>query len=220
MIDRRTLKFFKELPKLEESNNDFFYEDFDIPIDYVQQLYQIAKSINIPPRVTPAYTWYHDAYTQGLNSIDLYNTGDPVHEHRNKLFRDGQVNAPSHNFAYKYTSSFNSNALQIPWKSEYKLFEDLATLVNRRWHWVQLIKTDPLGYWGVHRNYHHMDLDQYRLTWIPLNYVKNRFVGGEGVGYFEPRLGKSYILRGDIYNYGGINLGNEPMYNISAVMLR
>ena len=40
MIDRRTIKFFQELPKLEQSNNNFFEEDFDIPTIMRDKKYQ------------------------------------------------------------------------------------------------------------------------------------------------------------------------------------
>lgn len=218
MIDRRTIKFFQELPRLEQSNNNFFEEDFDIPLDHVNALYELAKTITIPPRDMPGYSWYYDSYSSGLNSIDLYNPGQPVHDHQHRIFKK-DVSSSSDPMAYRYNDSTNSNAIQVPWDSKYKLFEDIANIVGRKWRWCQLIKTDPLGYWGVHRNNHFLKDTDYRLTWIPLNYVKNRFVGGEDVGYFEPKLGKSYVLHGELYNYGGINLGTEPMYNISAVLV-
>jgi len=204
MIDRQTIKFFQHLPKLEESDNHFFESVFDITSADLKVMHDLAKTIDIPPRIRKKYRWYIDDHTDKLYSKDLCNVnGVPAHDHYQKMFPGAVIENPI-----------------LEWLPEYEPFKNALETIGKQWRWVMIVRIDPMGYWGPHYNIPGPeDQDNYTLYWIPLNQVKNRFFAAEDTGYFEPQAGKAYIQRGNIYKYSTINLGNEPMYNITGVCL-
>jgi len=205
MIDRQTIKFFQNLPKLEESNNNFFEAVFDIKSDILATMYNVAKTINIAPRGNKRYRWYIDDHTGNLYSKDLCNiNGVPAHDHYKKMFPGAVI----------------ENTI-LEWEPAYTPFKEALAPIRKQWRWVMIVRIDPLGWWGPHFNIPGPeDHDDYSLYWIPLNPVKNRFFGATDIGYFEPVVGKGYIQRGHKYRYSTINLGTEPMYNITGVCIK
>jgi len=201
MIDVRTIRFFQGLDKSNTSNHHFFEEVFDIAPDKLSTMHDIAKTIHIPPRTRKRYRWFNDDHTGNLYSVDLCNTdGVPAHEHYQKIFTGSAVDEP-----------------HLQWADGMELFRDILAPIGKQWRWVMLVRIDPMGWWGPHVNVPADKDKDYTLYWIPLNQVKNRFFASQNSGYFEPQAGKAYIQRGHIYEYSTINLGLEPMYNITGV---
>jgi len=219
MIDNRAIRFFQHLPRLETSDNDFFSEVSDIPMSTVDSMYDLAKTVELPPRLQKKYAWYRNDATHNLYSRDLCNIdGIAVHEHYQKVFTN-QSAVVDPGF-YSYDKNHNSNAQQISWASEYELFKNSLASIGKQWRWCLLIRIDPMAWWSPKNNHPTAAVkDDYKLYWIPLNYVKNRLVGAAGVGYFEPELGKIYTLDGVNYQYSTINLGLEPMYNLLGIAI-
>jgi hypothetical protein len=221
MIDSRAIRFFQNLSRLNNSDNDFFTAVSDIPLDQVHEMYTLAKTVKVTPRIQKKYTWYRNDATGNLNQKDLFNIdGIPVHEHYGKVFKNEQLPENLESGTYIYTKEYNSNAVKIEWLPEYEPFKNALKILDKEWRWVQLIKIDPMAWWSP-KNNHPTDAikDQYKLYWIPLNYVKNRLVGAVDVGYFEPKLGKIYTLDGIKYQYSTINIGLEPMYNLMGLVI-
>ena len=201
MIDVRTIKFFQGLHKSNISNHDFFEGVFDIDSTKLANMHDKAKNILIPPRVRKRYRWYNDDHTGNLYSVDLCNVdGQPAHEHYQKIFTGQAINEP-----------------HLQWADGMEDFCDILAPIGKQWRWVMLVRIDPMGWWGPHINVPADKDKDYTLYWIPLNQVKNRFFASQNSGYFEPQVGKAYIQRGHVYEYSTINLGNEPMYNITGV---
>lgn len=220
MIDNRALRFFQHLPRLETSDNDFFSEVSDIPMSTVDSMYNLAKTVELPPRLQKKYAWYRNDATHNLYSKDLCNIdGVAAHEHYQKVFND-QSAIVDPGF-YSYDKNYNSNARQISWAPEYQLFKNSLASIGKQWRWCLLIRIDPMGWWSP--KYNHPtpeEQDGYKLYWIPLNYVKNRLIAATGVGYFEPNVGKIYTLDGINHQYSTINIGVEPMYNLLGTCIR
>ena len=199
MIDKKTIRFFQSLDKSPNTSSHFLESVCDIDLSKLDQMHQLAKTVNIPPRTRKRYRWYLDDHTGGFYSKDLCNIdGKPVHEYYNSLFN--KVETPS-----------------LEWLPEYEPFKNSLAQIDKQWKWVMLVRIDPMGWWGPHINMPADKDKDYTLYWIPLNQVKNRFFASQHSGYFEPLLGKAYIQRGNVYEYSTINLGNEPMYNITGV---
>ena len=221
MIDHRAIRFFQSLPRLDKSNNEFFTAISDIPLDQVNEMYELAKTVQVPPRIQKRYTWYRSDATGNLNCKDLCNVdGQPAHEHYMKMFNNVELPEDVDLGTYIYTKEYDSNAAKIEWLPEYAPFQNALSAINKQWRWVQMIKIDPMAWWSP-KNNHPTDAvkDDYKMYWVPLNYVKNRLVGAAGVGYFEPELGKIYTLDGVNYQYSTINLGLEPMYNLLGIAI-
>ena len=220
MIDNRTIKFFQRLPKLEASNNSFFKEIIDIPIDTVSLMYAEAKNVNIPLRTHKKYCWYRNDATHNVYSRDICNiNGIAAHEHYQKVFTNQSAVVESG--VYSYDKNHNSNAQQISWAPEYELFKNSLAPIGKQWRWCLLIKIDPMGYWSPKFNIPTPEeRDGYKLYWIPLNFVKNRFIAASNIGYFEPAIGKIYTLDGINHQYSTINIGVEPMYNLLGTCIR
>lgn len=201
MIDQKTIRFFQSLDKSSSSTSHFFESVCDLDSNELNQMYQLAKTIDIPPRTRKRYRWYQDDHTGNLYSKDLCNiNGKPAHEYYNSLFN--KIETP-----------------KIEWQPEYEPFKNALASIGKQWQWVMLVRIDPMGWWGPHVNVPADKGQDYTLYWIPLNQVTNRFFGSQQSGYFEPQLGQAYIQRGHIYEYSTINLGLEPMYNITGVCL-
>jgi len=220
MIDNRALRFFQHLPRLKTSDNGFFSEVSDIPMSIVDSMYDLAKTVELPPRLQKKYAWYRNDATHNLYSKDLCNIdGVAAHEHYQKVFND-QSAIVDPGF-YSYDKNYNSNARQISWAPEYQLFKNSLASIGKQWRWCLLIRIDPMGWWSP--KYNHPtpeEQDGYKLYWIPLNYVKNRLIAATGVGYFEPNVGKIYTLDGINHQYSTINIGMEPMYNLLGTCIR
>jgi len=221
MIDHRAIRFFQSLPRLEHSDNPFFTAISDIPLDQVSEMYNLAKTVQVPPRIQKSYAWYRSDSTGNLNCKDLCNIdGIPAHEHYMKLFKNVETPKDIDPGTYIYTMDYDSNAAKIEWLPEFLPFKNALSTIGKEWRWVQMIKIDPMAWWSP-KNNHPTDAvkGDYKMYWVPLNYVKHRFVGAATIGYFEPELGKIYTLDGVNYQYSTINLGLEPMYNLLGLAL-
>jgi len=218
MIDHRAIRFFQGLSKVKESNHSFFTVVGDISLNHVNEMYQVAKSTMVPKRIQKSYTWFRDDAVGNLNSKDLYNAnGTPVHVHYNTIFKDSKLPKEFEPGEYVYNEKYDSNAVKLDLLSEFETFRTVLSTINKTLAWLQLIKIDPMGYWSPKHN-HPTEFvkDNYKLFWVPLNFVTNRFIGSYGCGYFEPKLGKIYAIDGVNYTYSTINIGMEPAYYLLA----
>lgn len=201
MIDQRTIKFFQSLPKLTDPDKEFFEPAFDIFLNELETMYDVAQKVVIPPRVRKPYRWYLNDTTNGFNSVDLCNIdGVPAHDQYKKMFTNEELEQG-----------------KISWQPEHDCFKRALEPIGKQWRWVMLVRIDPMGYWAPHLNIPGINEHDYKLYWIPLNYDKHRYFAASDVGYFEPRLGTAYIQKGHIYTYSTINLSNTPMYNLAGV---
>lgn len=221
MIDPRAIRFFQSVPKLYESDNECFTAVSDISDNQTTEMYELAKTVQVPPRIQKKYSWYREDATGNLNCKDLCNIdGKPAHDHYMKLFNDVTAPADIDLGTYIYTNTYNSNSVKIDWRENYAPFKDALSSINKQWRWVQMIKIDPLGWWSPKHNHPTESIiHNYKLYWVPLNYVQNRFIAVDNVGYFEPQLGKIYTLDGVNFKYSTINLGVEPMYNLLGIAI-
>ena len=143
MIDSRAIRFFQSLSRLNNSDNDFFTAVSDIPLDQVHEMYTLAKTVKVTPRIQKKYTWYRNDATGNLNQKDLFNVdGIPVHEHYGKVFKNEQLPENLESGTYIYTKEYNSNAVKIEWLPEYEPFKNALKIFNKNKN--QMLEIEPM----------------------------------------------------------------------------